>query len=149
MKYLLTLQLDPALIEGMTEDEQNAAFVVGHEKFQKTLTESGEFVGTKALAFPADTVTVRVPGGVAQTSGGLFADHRFDFPVRLLPRRLSQQGARDRGCRTGPRGSLHRHRGPRDRLRTRRRVTGWVRLHYGTERYDRAMSVHAWKSSGP
>jgi hypothetical protein len=74
MKYLLTLQLDPALIDGMTEDEQNAAFVVGHETFQKTLTESGEFIGTKALAFPADTVTVRVRDGVAQTKAGLFAD---------------------------------------------------------------------------
>ena len=74
MKYLLTLQFAPALIEGMTEDEQNAAFVVGHETFQKTLTESGEFIGTKALAFPADTVTVRVRDGVAQTSAGLFVD---------------------------------------------------------------------------
>jgi hypothetical protein len=79
MKYLLTLQLDPALIEGMTEDEQNAAFVVGHEKFQKTLTESGEFIGTKALAFPADTVTVRVRDGVAKTSSGLFADTGSTF----------------------------------------------------------------------
>jgi len=71
--YVLTLHLDPAQFEKPTDDEKNDVFT-GHERFQAETRASGEFVETKAFAEPAETVTVRVRDGVAETSDGLYGE---------------------------------------------------------------------------
>lgn len=71
MKYLLTLHLDPVGFAALTDEQRDTVFA-GHEAFQKVITESGEYVETKAVADPGDTVTVRVRNGVAEAGAGLF-----------------------------------------------------------------------------
>ncbi|MET8846652.1 YciI family protein [Amycolatopsis sp. NPDC004625] len=73
MRYLLTLHMNPTLWGTLTDDQKNAVYE-GHGDFIKLVTESGEMVETKALAEPADTRTVRVKGGEAQTTAGPFVE---------------------------------------------------------------------------
>jgi hypothetical protein len=48
----------------------------GQLEFQKTITESGEMVGTRAVADPAQSATVRVRDGAPTTVDGLFLPGR-------------------------------------------------------------------------
>jgi hypothetical protein len=73
MKFLLIMQVNPAAIEALTEAEQKA-IGEGHENFMKTIRESGEFIGTQALADPANSVTVRGSGGVPAVTDGPFLE---------------------------------------------------------------------------
>jgi hypothetical protein len=73
MKYLLTLHMDPALWAGLTDDQKNGVYK-GHGTFTELITDSGEMVGTKALAEPAETRTVRVRGGAPQVTAGAFGE---------------------------------------------------------------------------
>jgi hypothetical protein len=68
MKYLLVMYMNPATWESLPETDRDAVFQ-GHEAFQKAISESGEMVGTKALAEPADSVTVRVRGASTAEDG--------------------------------------------------------------------------------
>jgi hypothetical protein len=69
MKYLLTIYMNPATFEALSEDERSAV-MGGHDAFMKLLTESGEMAGTMALAEPSNSKTVRVrDGGMAVTDG--------------------------------------------------------------------------------
>ena len=69
MRYMLLISMNPATWETLSEEEQNTVFR-GHEEFQQTTKASGEFVGTEALADPANSATVRVRGGVATATDG-------------------------------------------------------------------------------
>ena len=62
MKYLLILQMNPEIMEAMSEDERQAIYR-GHMDFIDTITKSGEMVTTHALADPSTSITVR-PGAV-------------------------------------------------------------------------------------
>ena len=73
MRYLLTLHMNPALWTTLTDDQKNAVYE-GHGAFIKLVTESGEMVETKALAEPAETKTIQVKNGVAQTKTGGFVE---------------------------------------------------------------------------
>ncbi|WP_410562095.1 YciI family protein [Amycolatopsis sp. cmx-4-61] len=73
MRYLLTLHMDPTLWATLTDDQKTAVYE-GHGDFIKLVTESGEMVGTKALAEPAETTVVQVRNGVAQTKTGAFVE---------------------------------------------------------------------------
>ncbi|MCR6485523.1 YciI family protein [Amycolatopsis sp. OK19-0408] len=73
MRYLLTLHMNPTLWATLTDDQKNAVYE-GHGEFIKLTTESGEMVETKALAEPADTKTVQVKNGVAQTKNGGYVE---------------------------------------------------------------------------
>jgi hypothetical protein len=57
------MYLNPTTWETLSAEKQNAVFQ-GHDEFQKAIVESGEMVGTKALADPSKSATVRVRGGV-------------------------------------------------------------------------------------
>lgn len=73
MRYLLTLHMNPTLWATLTDDQKNAVYE-GHGDFVKLVTESGEMVETKALAEPAETKTVQVKDGKAQTKAGPFVE---------------------------------------------------------------------------
>ncbi|MEV7093349.1 YciI family protein [Amycolatopsis sp. NPDC051045] len=73
MRYLLTLHMNPTLWATLTDDQKNGVYE-GHGAFIELITESGEMVETKALAEPADTKTVQVKNGVAQTTNGGFVE---------------------------------------------------------------------------
>lgn len=78
MKYLLTLRMDPGLWETLSEAEKSEVFS-GHEKFQETITETGEYVGTVAFAEPGQSMTVRVRDGQATSSPGLYHEDADAF----------------------------------------------------------------------
>jgi hypothetical protein len=73
MKFLLIMQVNPATLEALTEEERNY-IGSGHENFMKTIRESGEFIGTQALADPANSVTVRGTGAVPAVTDGPFLE---------------------------------------------------------------------------
>ncbi|MFC4854369.1 YciI family protein [Actinophytocola glycyrrhizae] len=72
MKYLLIMQVNPAVLEALT-DEERSAIGDGHGEFMKTVQESGEFILTQALADPANTKVVR-GGDVPAVTDGPFLE---------------------------------------------------------------------------
>lgn len=72
MKYQLVMYMNPKIWASLPEEDQNVVFQ-GHDDFQKIVKESGEFVGTKAIGDPSETVTVRVRGGAASSEDGPYA----------------------------------------------------------------------------
>jgi len=72
VKYLLIMQVNPAVLEALTEEE-NKMIMDGHEAFMKATQESGEFILTQALADPANTKVVH-GGGVAAVTDGPFLE---------------------------------------------------------------------------
>lgn len=75
MKYLLMICLDPHTWDGLAEDERRAVFRT-HDRFQRMVTESGELVGTEALADPSHSVTVRVRDDRRMITDGPFAESK-------------------------------------------------------------------------
>ncbi|MER6946692.1 YciI family protein [Nonomuraea sp. NPDC000554] len=74
MRFMLMMHLNPRLFESLTEAQRGEVYR-GHEELIRIVTESGELVSTVALADPANTVTVRVRDGAAETVTG---PHRED-----------------------------------------------------------------------
>ncbi|MEW2500423.1 YciI family protein [Amycolatopsis sp. CA-161197] len=68
MKYLLTINMTPALWESLPESAKQDVYD-GHGAFMKN--NAAEFVETKALAGPGESVTVRVREGETQPEIGL------------------------------------------------------------------------------
>ncbi|SRR6266545_3739484 len=73
MKYVVLMQVDPAVLESLTE-EQHQAIGDGHQAFMNKVIESGEFLSTNALGDPAQSITIRSKGGKPQVSEGPFAE---------------------------------------------------------------------------
>ena len=73
MKFLLIMQVNPTVLETLTEAEQKA-IGDGHQNFMKITRESGEFIATQALGDPTTTVTVRGTGGVPAVTDGPFLE---------------------------------------------------------------------------
>ena len=73
MKFLLIMQVNPAVLDALTEEERDS-IGSGHEGFMKSIRESGEFIGTQALGDPANSVTVRGTGGVPAVTDGPFLE---------------------------------------------------------------------------
>lgn len=69
MKFLLVNYMNPAIWNGLSEDEQQEV-MTGHGDFQKTITESGEFIGALAAADPSQSAVVRVRGGETTVTDG-------------------------------------------------------------------------------
>lgn len=76
MKYLLIMQVNPAVLEALTEEE-NKAIMDGHGEFMKTIGESGEFILTQALADPANSKVVHGGGTPAVTDGPFLEAKEF------------------------------------------------------------------------
>lgn len=73
MKYLLIMNINPAILDALTEDERNA-IGNGHGAFMDTIKESGELISTHALADPATSSTVRAHNGVPAVTDGPFIE---------------------------------------------------------------------------
>lgn len=73
MKYLLIMNINPATMASLTEEERNE-IGAGHQKFMDTITESGELIVTQALADPSNSVVVKADNGVPVVTDGPFAE---------------------------------------------------------------------------
>ncbi|HEY9289691.1 MAG TPA: YciI family protein [Microlunatus sp.] len=73
MKYLILMQVDPAVLEGLT-DEQQKTIMDGHEAFMTEIKASGEMLSTNALGDPSQTTTIRSRGGKPEVLDGPFAE---------------------------------------------------------------------------
>jgi hypothetical protein len=73
VKYMLLIYMNPAIWESLSDEQRNEVFS-GHEAFQRTITESGEMIGTEALADPTNSATVRVRDGVPAVKDGPYLE---------------------------------------------------------------------------
>ena len=73
MKFLLIMNVNPAVLDALSEDERNA-IGAGHGAFMDTITKSGELIITQALADPSQTAVVRVRGGQPVVTDGPFLE---------------------------------------------------------------------------
>lgn len=73
MKYLLVLHMNPTIMSALSEEQRNA-IMDGHEGFIKMLRESGELIGTQALADPEASAVVRVRDGAPVVTDGPYAE---------------------------------------------------------------------------
>jgi hypothetical protein len=73
VKYLIMMQIDPAVLEKLTEDPQSL-IGEGHGAFLARTKESGEFVATQALADPSQTKVVRAKNGSPEVTDGPFVE---------------------------------------------------------------------------
>ncbi|HEU5158802.1 MAG TPA: YciI family protein [Streptosporangiaceae bacterium] len=72
MKYLVLMQVDPAVIEGLTEEQQQRIYD-GHQAFMEETTKSGEMLSTHALGDPSQSTVIR-GGAKPQIVDGPFAE---------------------------------------------------------------------------
>ena len=73
MKYMLMIYVNPTILDALSEEERNEV-LNGHEEFQKITRESGEMIGTQALADPSNSATVRVRDGVPAVTDGPYIE---------------------------------------------------------------------------
>lgn len=73
MKYIVLMQVDPKVLESLSQEEQQA-IGEGHQKFIDEITESGEMLSTHALGDPSQSTTIRGTGGKPQVTDGPFAE---------------------------------------------------------------------------
>ena len=73
MKYLLIMQVNPEVLDALSEDERQLV-MEGHGAFMKAVQDSGEFILTQALADPANSTVVTGTGGAPVVSDGPFLE---------------------------------------------------------------------------
>lgn len=73
MQFLISMIIDPAVLEALT-DEEKAAIGEGHDRFIQALKESGELITTQALADPSQAAVVRVRDGAPTVTDGPFLE---------------------------------------------------------------------------
>ncbi|MEU4834049.1 YciI family protein [Streptosporangium sp. NPDC023615] len=73
MKFLLSMHMNPAVWESLTEDERNE-IMGGHSTFMETVTASGEMIMTQGLADPSQSAVVRVRGGRPVVTDGPYLE---------------------------------------------------------------------------
>jgi hypothetical protein len=75
MKFLISLHINPAVLEALT-DEEKTAIGDGHAKFIDVLKESGEMITTQALVDPSQAVVVSVREGQRVVTDGPFLESK-------------------------------------------------------------------------
>lgn len=73
MKFLLIMNVNPAVLDALTEEERNE-IGEGHGAFIDVIKKSGEMITTQALADPSQTAVVRVRGGQPVVTDGPFLE---------------------------------------------------------------------------
>ncbi|NUP66426.1 MAG: hypothetical protein HOV96_21480 [Nonomuraea sp.] len=73
MKFLLIMQVNPEILNSLTE-EQRDDIQNGHSAFIKLIQESGEMIGTQALADPSTSAVVRTRNGLPAVTDGPFLE---------------------------------------------------------------------------
>jgi hypothetical protein len=98
VKYMVLIYNRPGFTEDLSEAERNELF--GEvDAILKELTESGELLGTEALADPSTTRTVRVREGVPAITDGPFIEAKEQFAGYLLLDCASLERATDIAAR--------------------------------------------------
>ncbi|MEV0617473.1 YciI family protein [Nonomuraea sp. NPDC050404] len=75
MKFLISMHINPAVLEALT-DEEKAAIGEGHGRFIEALRESGELINTQALVDPSQAAVVSVRNGQPVVSDGPFLESK-------------------------------------------------------------------------
>lgn len=75
VKYLLAMYLNPDVMANLPQQDMDA-IMSGHQDFIRTIRESGEMIGTQALAPVAETAVVRVRGGLPAVTDGPFLESK-------------------------------------------------------------------------
>jgi hypothetical protein len=73
MKFLILMQVDPSVLEGLS-DEQQEAIGDGHQRFMNEVKASGELIITQALGHPSQSTTIRSREGKPEVVDGPFAE---------------------------------------------------------------------------
>ncbi|GAB7185432.1 YciI family protein [Kitasatospora sp. Ki12] len=73
MKFLISLHINPAVLDALT-DEEKAAIGAGHGTFIEELKESGELILTQALVDPSQAAVVKVRNGQPVVTDGPFLE---------------------------------------------------------------------------
>jgi hypothetical protein len=73
MKFLLIMNVNPAVLDALTEEERNE-IGEGHGAFMDAIKKSGEMIMTQALADPSQTAVVRARGGQTVVTDGPFLE---------------------------------------------------------------------------
>jgi hypothetical protein len=73
MKFLISMHINPAVLDALT-DEEKAAIGDGHGRFMAALKESGELITTQALVDPSQAAVVTVRNGQPVVSDGPFLE---------------------------------------------------------------------------
>jgi hypothetical protein len=83
MKYMLLIYNNQAAYQDLPEAERQAIFA-DVDAIMTELKESGELVGGMALADQSLSTTVRVRGGVIESTDGPFAEAKEQFAGNLI-----------------------------------------------------------------
>jgi hypothetical protein len=75
MKFLISMHINPAVLEALTEQEQ-AAIGAGHGALVNALKSSGELILTQALVDPSQAAVVSVRGGQPVVTDGPFLESK-------------------------------------------------------------------------
>ena len=73
MKFLISMHINPAVLDALTEEEM-AGIGEGHGRFMQALKDSGEFIMTQALVDPSQAAVVRVRNGQPVVTDGPFLE---------------------------------------------------------------------------
>ena len=73
MKFLISMHINPAVLDALTEDEK-AAIGEGHGQFMQSLKDSGELILTQALVDPSQAAVVRVRNSQPVVTDGPFLE---------------------------------------------------------------------------
>lgn len=75
MKFLISMHINPAVLEALT-DEEREAIGAGHGRFMDGLKERGELITTQALVDPSQAVVVAVRNGQPVVTDGPFLESK-------------------------------------------------------------------------
>jgi hypothetical protein len=73
VKYLLIMQINPEVLDALTEEERTA-IGEGHGAFMQSIQDSGEFILTQALGDPANSTVVAGTGAAPAVTDGPFLE---------------------------------------------------------------------------
>ncbi|WP_194891382.1 YciI family protein [Catenulispora pinisilvae] len=73
MKFVISMHINPAVIDALT-DEEKAAIGEGHGKFIQNLKDHGELILTQALVDPSQASVVRIRNSQPVVTDGPFLE---------------------------------------------------------------------------
>jgi hypothetical protein len=75
MKYMIMITMNPDAWNAISEDERNEV-MAAMDPFMGKLTETGELIGSQALAEPSESTVVRVRDGAPVVTDGPYAESK-------------------------------------------------------------------------
>ena len=75
MKFLISMHINPAVMDALS-DEERSAIGAGHGEFMEALKKSGELINTQALVDPSQAVVVSVRNGQPVVTDGPFLESK-------------------------------------------------------------------------